>query len=230
MRRALLTTCITTLALAVWAGSFVVVAAGWRFAHALGEATDVAHLGPRPQATVVYDRFDQPAFSFYLEQRADVPLERVSPHMIDALLAVEDRRFFSHHGVDPARILKAAWRNWRAGRIVEGGSTITQQLARAEQLSPERTFSRKIREAALATRLEDRYTKREILSAYLNSVYFGDGYYGVEAASRGYFGKSAADLEPHKPRCLPQSSVPLPVMRPTRRRGGRWRGATWCCA
>ncbi len=89
----------------------------------------------------------------------------------------------------------AAWRNVRAGRIVEGGSTITQQLARAAQLSPERTFERKLREAMIAARLEERYSKREILEAYLNTVYFGEGYYGVEAASRGYFGKPAADLD-----------------------------------
>src|SRR6186997_1359389 len=118
--------------------------------------------------------------------------------MIDALLAVEDRRFYSHHGLDPQRIVKAAWRNWHRGRIVEGGSTLTQQLARLEQLTPDRTFARKIREAAIAVRLEERYTKPQILNAYLNAVYFGDGYYGVEAASRGYFGKPAASLEPHE--------------------------------
>src|SRR5580765_3425005 len=117
--------------------------------------------------------------------------------MIDALLTVEDRRFYSHHGMDPIRIAGAAWRNFRAGRILEGGSTITQQLARAS-LSSERTYDRKIREILLAAQLEQRYTKAEILEQYLNTVYLGDGYYGVEAASRGYFGKSASDLEPHE--------------------------------
>ena len=147
---------------------------------------------------MVYDRHNRPAFTFFEEQRVDVPLDRVSRHMIDALLAVEDRRFYSHHGLDPMRIVKAAWRNWRKGRIVEGGSTITQQLARLEQLTPQRTFSRKLREAAIAVRLEERYSKPEILRAYLNAVYFGDGYHGVEAAARGYFGKGAADLQPHE--------------------------------
>jgi penicillin-binding protein 1A len=146
----------------------------------------------------VFDRQNRQAFSFFVEQRVDVPLDRVSPHMIDALLAVEDRRFYSHHGLDAVRIAKAAWRNWRTGRIVEGGSTLTQQLARLEQLTPDRTFSRKIREATLAVRLEARYSKPQILNAYLNAVYFGDGYHGVEAASRGYFGKPAADLQPHE--------------------------------
>jgi penicillin-binding protein 1A len=81
---------------------------------------------------------------------------------------------------------------------VEGGSTLTQQLARLEQLTPRRTLERKLREAAIAVRLEERYSKQQILDAYLNTVYFGEGYYGVEAASRGYFGKSAADLQPHE--------------------------------
>src|SRR4029077_2039689 len=118
--------------------------------------------------------------------------------MTDALLSVEDRRFFSHHGLDAVRIFKAAWRNWRRGRIVEGCSTLTQQLARLEQLTPDRTFTRKLREAAIAVRLEERYSKPQILQAYLNAVYFGDGYYGVEAASRGYFGKAAMDLAPQE--------------------------------
>src|SRR4029453_17249234 len=100
------------------------------------------------------------------------------------------------YGIDPVRIAGAAWRNLRAGRIVEGGSTITQQLARAAQLSPVRTYERKIREILVAARLEERYTKSQILEEYLNTVYFGEGYYGVETASRGYFGKSAADLNP----------------------------------
>ena len=84
--------------------------------------------------------------------------------------------------MDPIRIAAAAWRNARAGRIVEGGSTITQQLARAAQLSPERTYSRKLREVLLAARLEELYSKRQILEEYLNTVYFGEGFYGIETA------------------------------------------------
>jgi 1A family penicillin-binding protein len=164
----------------------------------LDEARSLAALTPRAQASLVFDRAGHPAFSFFAEQRIDVPLDRVSPHMIAALLAVEDRRFYSHHGVDPLRIAAAAWRNFRAGRIREGGSTITQQLARATVLSPDRTYARKLREILIASRLEQRYTKAQILEAYLNTVYFGEGYYGVEAASRGYFGKRAADLATHE--------------------------------
>jgi penicillin-binding protein 1A len=198
VRRTILIGAVVLMAAGLWAAAAVSLRAAWSVADELARADSLAEIGTHPQTTVVYDRHQRPAFTFFFEQRVDVPLDRVSPHMIQALLAVEDRRFFSHNGLDPLRIVKAAWRNWRRGRIVEGGSTITQQLARLEQLTPERTLSRKLREAAIAVRLEERYSKQEILHAYLNAVYFGDGYYGVEAASRGYFGKAAADLLPHE--------------------------------
>lgn len=162
----------------------------------LANATALAELAPRPQTTIVFDRHGQPAFTFFVEQRIDVPLDQVSPVMVQALLAIEDRRFFNHNGLDPVRIAAAAWRNIRAGRVTQGGSTITQQLARAAHLSPRRTLERKLREATIASRLEQRYSKREILEAYLNTVYFGEGLYGIEAASRGYIGKPASDLKP----------------------------------
>ena len=198
MRRRLLIAGVLLISILVWTIAAVTVRASWRITGELGHAATIAELAAHPQSTIVFDRQNRPVFSFFAEQRADVPLDRVSPHMIAALLAVEDRRFYTHHGLDAARILKAAWRNWRTGRIVEGGSTLTQQLARFEQLTPARTFSRKIREITIAVRLEERYSKQEILNAYLNAVYFGDGYYGVEAASRGYFGKPASDLQPHE--------------------------------
>ena len=198
MKRGLLIAGILLTSAIVWTIAVVTVRASWLVTGALGRAEILAEIGAHPQSTVVYDRGNKPVFSFFIEQRVDVPLDRVSPHMVDALLSVEDRRFFSHHGLDPLRIAKAAWRNWRAGRILEGGSTLTQQLARLEQLTPARTFSRKLREVTIAIRLEERYSKAQILHAYLNAVYFGDGYHGVEAASRGYFGKPAADLEPHE--------------------------------
>ena len=195
--KALIATVLLMSAL-FWSAAVVVVRASWRAAGELAHAATLAEIGAHPQSTIVYDRNNRPAFTFFVEQRIDVPLDRVSPHMIDALLAVEDRRFYSHHGLDPIRIVKAAWRNWQRGRIVEGGSTITQQLARLEQLTPARTMTRKLREAGIAVRLEERYSKQEILHAYLNAVYFGDGHYGVEAASRGYFGKPASELEPQE--------------------------------
>ncbi len=195
-RRAVIVALVLLTAGIVWTISIAGVIGARRLARAIDEAADFARLVPRPQATVVFDRDERPVFSFYIEQRVDVPLNRVSPHMIAAILTAEDRRFYSHHGLDAMRIVKAGWRNLRARRIVEGGSTITQQLARAEQLTPSRTFARKIREMLIAARLEERYRKSEILEAYLNTVYFGDGYHGVEAAARGYFGKPASDLEP----------------------------------
>ena len=198
MRRTALIGLIATVAAIFWMSSAVLLRASWTVAGELAHASTLAEIGPHPQTTIVYDRQNRPAFSFFIEQRVDVPLDGVSPRMVDALLAVEDRRFYSHHGLDPRRIVKAAWRNWRAGRILEGGSTLTQQLARLEALSPTRTIERKIREATIAIRLEERYSKAQILGAYLNAVYFGDGYYGVEAASRGYFGKNASTLEPHE--------------------------------
>ena len=198
MRRGVVIAAVLTATLGMGWAAWRATAFTYAVAAELDQASQLAELTPRPQATIVYDRHGQAAFTFFQEQRVDVPLDRVAPAMIDALLAVEDQRFFSHRGLDPVRIAGAAWRNFRAGRITQGGSTITQQLARNAQLTPHRTFERKIREAAIAARLEQRYTKRQILESYLNAVYFGDGYYGVEAASRGYFHKPAMDLEPHE--------------------------------
>jgi 1A family penicillin-binding protein len=151
-------------------------------------------LDPAPQASIVFDRNDRPVFTFFRERRTDVPLDRVSPHMIDAVLAIEDRRFYSHNGVDFIRVLGAAWADLRARRVVEGGSSITQQLVRLDALTRERTFQRKVREMLMAIAIERRFGKSQILEAYLNRVYFGDGYYGIESAARGYFATSAADL------------------------------------
>jgi 1A family penicillin-binding protein len=198
MRRNAIVVAVLLVATATWYAAFRAVALAHYVDTELNRAKRLTDLAPRPQATIVYDREGKPAFTFFVEQRIDVPLDQVSPHMIDAIVAVEDRRFYSHNGIDPVRIVRAAWRNFRAGRILEGGSTITQQLARASQLTPVRTYERKIREVMLAAQLEHRYTKPQILEEYLNTVYLGEGYYGVEAASRGYFGKSASDLAPHE--------------------------------
>src|SRR4029453_8389363 len=111
-----------------------------------------------------------------------------------AVVSVEDQRFFDHAGVDLIRIAAAALRNFREGRRAEGGSTITQQLARQSFLSRDKTYRRKLKEAILAARIEREFTKQQILEMYLNKVYFGDGLYGVEAASRGYFGRHADEL------------------------------------
>ncbi len=196
MRQRLLTTAMVVMAAGVWVAAWQILLFTASIVTELDRAATLTEIAPRAQATLVFDRTGARAFSLFVEQRIDVPLSHVSKHMIDALLAVEDRRFYSHYGIDPIRMVGAAWSNLRAGRIVEGGSTITQQLARAAQLSPERTYRRKIREVLLAGRLEERYTKSQILEEYFNTVYFGEGYYGVEAAARGYFGKSAEALTP----------------------------------
>ena len=198
MRRHAVVAGVMVLTAATWYAAFRAVALAHSIVGELDRAAALTELAPRPQTTIVFDRAGHPAFTFFVEQRTDVGLDRVSPRVIDAVVAIEDRRFFSHHGIDPVRIGGAGWRNIRAGRIVEGGSTITQQLARAAQLTPERTYVRKMREIMLAAQLEQRYTKSQILEEYLNTVYLGEGYYGVEAASRGYFGKPASDLKPHE--------------------------------
>ncbi len=124
----------------------------------------------------------------------ELRLDELPPHVIEALLATEDRRFYSHFGIDPLGLTRALFANIEAGRVVQGGSTITQQLAKNLFLAPERTFGRKVQEALLAIYLESRFTKDEILALYLNRVYFGAGTYGIDAAARRYFGKSARDV------------------------------------
>ncbi|MGI6566661.1 MAG: PBP1A family penicillin-binding protein [Firmicutes bacterium] len=123
-----------------------------------------------------------------------IPLEDIPQVMQDAILAMEDRWFYKHPGFNPIAILRAFYINFKAGRRVAGGSTITQQLAKNLFLTFEKTWTRKLEELALALILEQRYTKDEILELYLNHIYFGEGSYGIEAAARTYFGKSAAEL------------------------------------
>src|SRR5206468_11444616 len=118
----------------------------------------------------------------------------VSENLTQALLSIEDQRFYKHRGFDLVRIGSAALANIRHGRRAQGGSTITQQLARQSFLTTDKTFHRKLQELVLAARIERLYTKDQILALYLNKVYFGDGLYGAEAASRGYFGKHASEL------------------------------------
>ncbi|WP_420560414.1 transglycosylase domain-containing protein [Tepidicaulis sp.] len=125
---------------------------------------------------------------------AAVPLADLPPHLVHAVLAIEDERFYSHLGIDPRGILRAAWVNFKTGSFTQGGSTITQQLAKNVFLEPDRTLGRKVQEVLLALWLEARFTKDEILTLYLNRVYFGGGAYGVEAAARRYFNKSARDV------------------------------------
>ena len=142
----------------------------------------------------VYASDDEFLTEFQAEKRIFVPLQQIPPHLRNAIIAVEDARFYSHFGVDLRGVLRAAYANFRHGRVVEGGSTITQQLAKVLFLTPDRSFSRKVKEALLALELEKRYSKDRLLELYLNQVYMGHGAYGVEAAARMYFGKSVQDL------------------------------------
>lgn len=121
-------------------------------------------------------------------------LSEMSPYIPEALIAIEDRRFYSHFGIDPLGLARALLTNLTSGQMVQGGSTITQQLAKNMFLSPDRTLERKVQEVLLAFWLEHRYTKDEILEMYLNRVFFGSNAYGVEAASRRYFNKSARNV------------------------------------
>ena len=128
------------------------------------------------------------------ENRLPVPLKDVPKDLQNAFVATEDSRFYSHHGIDPVGILRAVWVNLVHSGVSEGGSTITQQLARNAFLSQDRTFKRKISEALLALKIEQHYTKDEILEMYMNQIYFGQGAYGVQSAAHVYFGKDASQL------------------------------------
>ncbi len=127
-------------------------------------------------------------------RRGFVPFKDIPPHLIKAVLATEDRRFFYHFGVDPVGLARAAKTNLRASETMQGGSTITQQLAKNLFLKPERVWTRKAEEFVLALWLESRFTKQEILELYLNRVYFGGGNYGIAAAAHSYFRKEPKDI------------------------------------
>jgi penicillin-binding protein 1A len=144
--------------------------------------------------TKIYDDNDELITELHVERRIFVPLAHVPQSLRDAVIATEDRRFYYHWGIDPIGIARAVAQNYRRGRIVEGGSTITQQLTKVLFLTPDKSLERKLKEAVLALELERRYSKDRILEMYLNQVYFGHGAYGVEAAARTYFGKSVSEL------------------------------------
>jgi penicillin-binding protein 1A len=145
-------------------------------------------------ATKIYDINGQLITQLAIENRTLIHLDQAPKHLVDAIIALEDRRFMSHWGVDPWGILRAGLVNLKAGRNVEGGSTITQQLAKNLFLTREKTFRRKLKEALLSLQIEKRFTKTEILEMYFNQVYFGNGAYGAEAAARAYFGKHVGEL------------------------------------
>ncbi len=144
--------------------------------------------------TKVYADNGQVMGQFYVERRMVTPYDKIPRHVIDAVIAVEDTRFFEHPGLDILGIVRAAWTNFRRGGRFQGASTITQQLARSLFLTPERTIQRKIRELILALKMEFFLEKKHILEMYLNQIYFGRGAYGVGTAASAYFGKELAEL------------------------------------
>jgi penicillin-binding protein 1A len=186
---------IRRLSLAALAGSILLALLGvlGLFAAQLPDVRSLDEYRPALPSVVV-DRHGLPIGEFASERRQLVSVARLPPHLVQAFVAAEDEDFYDHPGVDAGALLRAVWANLRGGRIVQGGSTITQQLAKALFLGPERTFWRKAREAALALQIEQRLGKEEILEIYLNQIYLGSGAYGVAAAARTYFGRDVAEL------------------------------------
>ena len=175
----------------------IVVMAGWlmyRLVAGLPGRDELRAIAESAEGTTVYDAHGKPVFSIPTQYRVEVGLDRISTNLKNAVIAVEDTRFYDHDGIDGIRVIGAVLRDIRERRAAEGASTITQQLARVSFLSRDKTLRRKIREAILAQRIEKMYSKEEILEIYLNKVYFGDGLYGAEAAAQGYFGKPASDV------------------------------------
>jgi 1A family penicillin-binding protein len=161
---------------------------------AQAKAFDLTKLEQMESASVILDRNGKIFGQIYVENRETVPYDRLPPDLINAVVAVEDAKFYQHHGYDLSGIIRAALKNLTAGHVRQGASTITQQLARNSFSLKEKTFRRKLLEIFLAQRIEDSFNKQKILELYLNRIYFGAGLYGAEAASRGYFGKPAREM------------------------------------
>jgi 1A family penicillin-binding protein len=157
-------------------------------------AFDLTKLEQMESASVILDRNGKIFGQIYVENRETVPYDRLPADLINAVIAVEDAKFYQHHGFDSFGIIRAALKNLTAGHVRQGASTITQQLARNSFSLKEKTFRRKLLEIFLAERIEDQFSKQKILELYLNRIYFGGGLYGAEAASRGYFGKPAREM------------------------------------
>jgi penicillin-binding protein 1A len=184
---------------AIWAiaGMGIVLAI---YASDLPDVHEVGGLRKRPGITVLASDGTMLARSGDLYGRT-LSVAQLPPNLVHAVIAIEDRRYYHHFGVDPIGLARALFTNWRTGAVVQGGSTLTQQLAKNMFLTPDRTFKRKLQEALLALQLERYYTKDQILTGYLNRVYLGAGAFGVDAAAQTYFGKSATALD------LPESAI-----------------------
>lgn len=188
-RRILLWVLLTACAAAAGGAAAFSIFAAWD----LPEVEALEEFKPSVTSRI-YSDANRLLAEFFIENRKPVSLADAPEMLLRAVIAVEDARFYEHHGIDFRGIARAFTRNIRAGKILEGGSTLTQQLSKVLFLTPERSYTRKFKELILALRIEQRYTKKEILSLYLNQIYFGNGAYGIEAAAQTYFGKSVRDL------------------------------------
>jgi len=186
---------VVVVLLALIAGLAVAAGAIYALSRDL-PSLDSLQRNPLAVNTTIYDRTGKVLLAELHggQNRVLVPSDKIPDVMKEATVAVEDARFYEHHGVDYLGVARAMLENLRAGSVVQGGSTITEQYIKNAYIGDERTYTRKIREAVLAWQLEDRWSKDQILTAYLNTVYYGAGAYGVEAAARTYFHKHAAAL------------------------------------
>lgn len=183
------------LLLGAGVGAAIVLSARSEFLILAGQF-DLSRLERMESASLIYDRKGGLMGKIFIQNRDPVSYEKLSPWLVQAVVAAEDQRFWEHTGVDYWGIVRAAQANWTAGRIRQGASTVTQQLARNSFDLKGRTYRRKLLEMALAVQIEKKFPKEKIMEMYLNRVYFGGGLYGAEAAARGYFGVSAAGLTP----------------------------------
>ncbi len=142
----------------------------------------------------IVDQKGKEITKLYIENRELVPIEQIPKHVQQAFLAVEDARFYEHHGIDYPSIFRAVYRDLLAREKVQGGSTITRQLVKNVFLTHEKTFVRKLKEVAIALQIEQKYTKQQILEMYMNHIYFGHGAYGIQSATKMYFNKNVEDL------------------------------------
>ena len=175
------------------AGAATFIGVYFYFAKDLPKITSLNDYQP-PIITTVYSDDNRKIAEFYEQQRIIIELSQMPEHLIQAFVAAEDARFYEHQGIDFYSIFRAFIKNMKAGEIVQGGSTITQQVTKSFLLTPERSYRRKIKEAILAYRIDRRFTKDQILYLYLNQIYLGNGAYGVEAAARNYYGKPAIEM------------------------------------
>ena len=155
---------------------------------------DLNKLDQMESASVILDRNGKIVGQIYVENRQTIPYDQIPHDLVNAVVAVEDARFYKHHGYAVGGILRASLKNLTAGRVRQGASTITQQLARNSFALKGKTFRRKLVEIFLSRRIEDNFNKQKIMELYLNRIYFGGGLYGAEAAARGYFGKPAREM------------------------------------